>query len=116
MANDIVIVGGLVPSLLFSNNEPDPLLGTHVGTRDIDVALSLLVLDEERYKTIRKLLLENGFTNDPQTKGTSFGNAGFVRTAASRWISLCPLIRLMVLEPANLSILRKTSPLSRCWD
>lgn len=69
MANDVVIVGGLVPSLLFSNEEPDPLLGTHVGTRDIDIALSLLILDEERYKTIRELMIDNGFTNDTSEEG-----------------------------------------------
>ncbi|MGZ3530825.1 MAG: nucleotidyl transferase AbiEii/AbiGii toxin family protein, partial [Vulcanimicrobiaceae bacterium] len=69
MANDVVIVGGLVPSLLFADEEADPLLGTHVGTHDVDIVLSLLVLDDERYKTIRELLIANGFTNDISEEG-----------------------------------------------
>lgn len=69
MENDVVIVGGLVPSLLFSDGDPDPLLGHHAGTHDVDIALSLLVLDEERYKTIRDLMADYGFTNDSSEKG-----------------------------------------------
>jgi hypothetical protein len=46
--NDVVIVGGLVPSLLFADVEPHPALGPHVGTNDLDLALDIAILDDER--------------------------------------------------------------------
>lgn len=75
--NDIVVVGGLVPSLLFAGTAPHPTFGAHVGTRDVDVALSLVLLEEERYKTVRELLVEHGFQNDQAEEG---------RIVRQRWI------------------------------
>ncbi len=68
--NDIVIVGGVVPSLLFADVEPDPDLGSHVGTHDLDLALDIAIVDEQRYETIRDLLIRGGFENDTKEDGT----------------------------------------------
>jgi hypothetical protein len=59
MADNIVIVGGLVPSLLIENlpNGTEP----HVGTRDIDLGLSVVLLNDEQYKGVSGRLREQGF-------------------------------------------------------
>jgi hypothetical protein len=68
--NDIVVVGGVVPSLLFAGLESDPDLGAHVGTHDLDLALDIAILDERRYEAIRDLLIRGGFENDTKEDGT----------------------------------------------
>ncbi|MEI6915063.1 MAG: nucleotidyl transferase AbiEii/AbiGii toxin family protein [Armatimonadota bacterium] len=50
--DDIVIIGGWVPELLFSG---------HVGSIDIDLALNHLELQEVGYATIERLLLDRGY-------------------------------------------------------
>ncbi len=63
LADDLVVVGGLVPYLVIDQGtatEP------HVGTRDLDLGLSLAVLDDERYREISSRLRDRGF--EPGTK------------------------------------------------
>jgi hypothetical protein len=64
---DFVVVGGLVPSLLIL--APPAGVGLHVGTQDLDLALSLAILDEERYKGISSRLRGAGFAPDKNEKG-----------------------------------------------
>jgi hypothetical protein len=66
--DEIVIVGGLVPALLYGEGA-DPLLGAHVGTNDLDLALDLVILDSERYEQIRDLLTRAGFKPDESEEG-----------------------------------------------
>ena len=66
--DEIVIVGGLVPALLFGEGS-DPLLGAHVGTNDLDLALDLVILDGDRYEQIRELLTRAGFKPDESQGG-----------------------------------------------
>jgi hypothetical protein len=66
--DEIVIVGGLVPALLYGAGA-DPVLGAHVGTNDLDLALDLVILDRERYEQIRELLLRAGFKPDESQEG-----------------------------------------------
>ena len=54
--DNIVLVGGWVPELLFSQSQEK-----HVGSMDIDLALNHLVLHDDHYRTIMKLLLEKGY-------------------------------------------------------
>jgi hypothetical protein len=71
LMDDIAIVGGLVPSLILPTPPPDDPYGAHVGTSDVDVALSLALLDDERYKAIAQQLSAAGFapdTNDNHKK------------------------------------------------
>ncbi len=63
LLDEIVVVGGVVPSLLVDQataREP------HVGTTDLDLALSLSVLDEEKYRDLSGRLRDAGFK--PVTK------------------------------------------------
>ena len=75
--DDIVIVGGLVPPLLIQQDvhsgEPDllPPLTTPVGTRDLDLALGISLLETERYKELSARLRQAGFFNDTNTDGHS---------------------------------------------
>lgn len=68
LMDDIVIVGGLVPSMLI----PDPPAGAppHAGTADVDLGFGLAVLDDERYSTIAERLRDAGFAPDKTEKGT----------------------------------------------
>lgn len=55
----IVVVGGLVPSLL-PRSEHDDAFESHVGTTDLDLGLSLTVLDDNRYEAIAGSLRRAG--------------------------------------------------------
>ncbi len=58
LLDEIVVVGGVVPSLLVDQTKA---LEPHVGTTDLDLALSLSVLDEGRYRDISGRLRDAGF-------------------------------------------------------
>lgn len=60
-ADDVVIVGGLVPSLLI-DQEALPLgVAPHVGTLDLDVGLEIALLDDGRYRQLTERLRDAGF-------------------------------------------------------
>lgn len=69
LMNDIAIVGGLVPSLILPDIPPGDPYGPHVGTSDVDLALSLALLDEERYKAVSERLRRAGFEPDENDEG-----------------------------------------------
>ncbi|MEW6351448.1 MAG: nucleotidyl transferase AbiEii/AbiGii toxin family protein [Thermodesulfobacteriota bacterium] len=70
LMEEIVIVGGLVPSLLLDADvAPDDPYGPHVGTADVDVALSVTLLNEERYKEVSEKLRRAGFEPDEKESG-----------------------------------------------
>jgi hypothetical protein len=54
--DDVVLIGGWVPELLFPKSDP-----RHVGSMDVDLALNHLKLQEAGYQTIRELLLSRGY-------------------------------------------------------
>lgn len=56
--DDLVIVGGLVPTLLIE--KPPASLEAHVGTMDLDVGLHVAVLDDERYAKISERMRSSG--------------------------------------------------------
>jgi hypothetical protein len=58
---DMVIVGGWVPDLIFSVEGVD-----HIGSIDVDVALNHRRLMEVGYKSIAKLLLSRGYRQGKQ--------------------------------------------------
>jgi len=73
--DDDVVVGGLVPTLLI----PTEQLGgreAHVGTRDLDLGLSLALLEEARYVEVVEHLRGAGFEPDVTSGG---------RPANHRW-------------------------------
>ena len=56
LMEELVIVGGLAPSLLIDHlNLPDGA-DSHVGTTDLDVGLTVALLDEERYAILTERL------------------------------------------------------------
>ena len=59
--NDIVVVGGWVPALLFDNVEEK-----HIGSIDVDVALNHRTINNEAYKTIHDLLTSRGYIEGKQ--------------------------------------------------
>lgn len=59
--DEIVLIGGWVPSLLV--NEPEE---RHVGSLDIDLAVNHKEIDEDKYETILKLLEDRGFRQEGQ--------------------------------------------------
>ena len=69
--DDVVIVGGLVPSLLIDAQraEPSDADEDHPGTNDLDLGLSLAVLDGERYTEISARLRAEGFEPDENAAG-----------------------------------------------
>ena len=60
LLNDLIVVGGLVTSLLI----PDESLPTgedvHIGTMDLDLGLSLAILDRKRYEDLTQRLNRSG--------------------------------------------------------
>lgn len=69
LMNDLVIVGGLVPSLIIDQEHLPAGAARHVGTLDLDIGLSVLLLDAERYKTIAERLRSAGFAPDRNERG-----------------------------------------------
>jgi len=69
--DDVVVVGGLVPSLLIDTQHPEisDVEGTHPGTNDLDLGLSLALLDDQRYAEISTRLRSEGFGPDENEAG-----------------------------------------------
>ena len=73
--DDIVIVGGLVPSLLKDHINPyaepgsDSPLSAIPHTKDLDIGLALSILDEEKYTELSALLRSADFAPDENDDG-----------------------------------------------
>ncbi|HZZ66378.1 MAG TPA: nucleotidyl transferase AbiEii/AbiGii toxin family protein [Candidatus Baltobacteraceae bacterium] len=64
-----VIVGGLVPVLLYQDVIPAWEFGAHAGTRDIDLTLDLVILERDRYENVAECLRRSGFAPDFNENG-----------------------------------------------
>lgn len=75
LLEDVVVVGGLVPYLII---DQDAVTADqrHVGTRDLDLGLSLAVLDQERYREIAERLRARGFEPATNEQGNPSRQAG----------------------------------------
>jgi len=69
MTDEVVVVGGLVPSLLVDPADLSEGTDPHVGTMDLDLGLKLAILDEERYRSLTERLREAGFSQDRNEEG-----------------------------------------------
>ena len=69
LMDELVVVGGLVPSLLIDQDRLPEGASAHVGTMDLDVGLKLALLDEGRYRTLTERLRDAGFTPDQTEEG-----------------------------------------------
>lgn len=68
LMDDIVVVGGLVPYLLVDQTRL-PAARRHVGTMDLDLGLSLAILNKEKYREISSRLRSEGFQPDSKSDG-----------------------------------------------
>jgi Nucleotidyl transferase AbiEii toxin, Type IV TA system len=67
---DLCVVGGLVPSLLIDQRTAaNEGAAGHPGTNDLDIALAIALLDEQRYAEIGHRLRQEGFGPDKNAKG-----------------------------------------------
>jgi hypothetical protein len=69
LMDDVVIIGGLVPRLIFEQSESVGRMERHVGTRDLDVGLSVALFDDSRYEKIEERIRRAGFENDVNEEG-----------------------------------------------
>ena len=83
LMDDVVVVGGLVPSLLVEQSDPPEGLQPHVGTMDLDIGLKLALLDGGRYRTLSGRLRDAGFTQDETEAGRPTGQRWRITGTAS---------------------------------
>lgn len=67
--DQLVIVGGLVPGLLVSQEDLTEGMEPHAGTMDLDLGLKLGILEGERYREVAKRLRDAGFDMDKNEQG-----------------------------------------------
>jgi hypothetical protein len=71
LLDEVVIVGGLVPSLIIDQEHLPAGADRHLGTLDLDLGLALALLDHERYRTLSERLREAGFSTDVNHQGAA---------------------------------------------
>lgn len=76
--DEIVIVGGLVPTLIIDQANLSDGVDPHVGTMDIDLGLSVAVYDDQLYQNITDRLRQRGFGPDVNDKGNPTSQRWFV--------------------------------------
>jgi hypothetical protein len=76
--NDLVIVGGLAPTLLIPEGKLSDEEPPHVGTTDLDVGLHIALLGGHRYEGLTERLRRVGFKNDINEEG---------KETRQRWIN-----------------------------
>ena len=69
LMDDVVAVGGLVPSLLIEQNQAAVGFSRHVGTMDLDLGLAFALVDERRYEAVTQRLRRAGFEPDTNEQG-----------------------------------------------
>jgi hypothetical protein len=69
LLDELVVVGGLVPSLLIPEESLPRGEDTHVGTMDLDLGLSLALLNADRYEELTARLRRAGFEPDVNEAG-----------------------------------------------
>lgn len=69
LLDDLVVIGGLVPSLLIEQDELRDGVDAHVGTMDLDMGLTVSLLGDGRYRTLTERLRGAGFKQDANEQG-----------------------------------------------
>ena len=67
--DELVVVGGLVPSLLVNQQVLSTGADSHVGTMDLDIGLAVALLEDGRYRTLAERLRNAGFEQDTSDRG-----------------------------------------------
>lgn len=71
LTDDLVVVGGLVPSLIVDQERLADGVEAHVGTMDLDVGLAVALLDQGRYRELSERLRRSGFRPDTNERGNA---------------------------------------------
>lgn len=69
LMDDLVVVGGLAPSLLIDQERLPTGSDVHVGTTDLDLGLTVALLGNGRYAALTERLRRAGFTPDENEHG-----------------------------------------------
>ena len=69
LMDDLVVVGGLVPSLLVDQESGEAGFERHAGTMDLDIGLTAALLDRGKYREISDRLRRSGFAQDVNDAG-----------------------------------------------
>jgi len=66
---ELVVVGGLVPSLLVEQENLPENVMPHVGTMDLDLGLAFALVGEQRYQEVAERLRKAKFSPDKNEEG-----------------------------------------------
>jgi hypothetical protein len=69
LRDDVVIVGGLVPSLIVPQSPLPSGKSVHIGTMDVDLGLAVAILDQQKYHELCVRLRSAGFEPDINEAG-----------------------------------------------
>lgn len=69
LSEEVVVIGGLAPSLIVDQQNLPEGAAAHVGTMDLDVGLTMTVLEEGLYRTLTERLRRAGFSMDENDEG-----------------------------------------------
>lgn len=83
MMDDLLVIGGLVPSLIIDQLALPDDADSHVGTMDLDVGLKLALLDEGRYRKLTERLRDAGFEMDKNDNGNPTRQRWAIRKAGT---------------------------------
>src|SRR5688572_28876751 len=64
LSDEVVIIGGLAPSLIVDQKNLPEGAQAHAGTMDLDLGLTMALLDEGLYRTLTDRLRRAGFSMD----------------------------------------------------
>lgn len=109
LMGELVVVGGLVPSLLIDQEHLPENVTPHVGTLDLDLGLAFALVGEERYQAVVERLRAAGFEMDKNEEG---------QPTRQRWrISEPPVTVDFLIEPENSAeaLAGRLFPLTRDW-
>ena len=86
------VVGGLVPSLIIDQAHRGAGVEEHIGTIDLDLGLSIVVLDDHLYEEIAKRLRDANFSPDKNTAG---------KPTTQRWVSRQGIMVDFLIPPSS---------------
>ena len=90
---ELVVVGGLVPSLLIDQQNLPENVTPHVGTLDLDLGLAFALVGEARYQEVAQRLRNAKFTPDRNDEG---------QPTRQRWRISDPAVTVdFLIEPQN---------------
>jgi Nucleotidyl transferase AbiEii toxin, Type IV TA system len=92
LLDDLVVVGGLVPSLLIPDESLPAGEDVHIGTMDLDLGLSLAILNRERYEDLTQRLHRSGFEPDENEEGNTTFQRWKARTSSGLKVTIDFLI------------------------